>query len=117
MVISRNFNCSIIKLFRSKFIGFLAIVFSIFLFNPLNSNAAVTFGEVGVAFADSSGNVLYEVDKNDYNIELNVTGVKYILMYTNSSTIKNNGYNLFYDFAIGYQGIQYPIGINVTQLF
>lgn len=40
MVISRNFNYSIIKLFRSKFIGFLAIVFSIFLFNPLNSFAA-----------------------------------------------------------------------------
>lgn len=99
-----------------KFILFSLFVFSIFIFNPLDSNAQVSFGEVGVAFADSSGNVLYEVDKNDYNVELNVQNVKYILMYTNSSTIKNNGYNLFYDFAIGYQGMRYPVGINVTQL-
>lgn len=104
------------KLFKNRLFTITLLIFSIFLFNPIKSNAQVTFGEVGVAFADSSGNVLYEVDKNDYNIELNVQNVKYILMYTNSSTIKNNGYNLFYDFAIGYQGMQYPVGINVTQL-
>ena len=37
-------------------------------------------------------------------------------MYTDSYTIKSNGYNLFYDFAIGYQGMQYPIAFNVSYL-